>query len=249
MAPPPNDTVSPPTTETGNLVYPEDQTVTRSSTSTPLLDPIVLRKIAAEFVGTFIIIFSAVAGSILDQKLNGVETLIGNAACAGTAVLLAVLTTGHISGAHLNPAVTVAFTAIRHFPLAQVPFYFVAQLGGSLSAVFLLKWAYNPFMSGGVTASAVGVAETFVLEFVATFFLMFVITAVATDTRAVGEMAGIAIATGASMNPVRTLGPAIATGNYRRVWIYMIAPVIGAVSGAFVYTNIKLEENSDAKSK
>lgn len=139
----------------------------------------------AEFIGTFIIIFSSAAGPIVNQKYAGAETLIGNAACAGLAVMVAVLSTGHISGAHLNPAVTVAFTALRHFPLVQVPMYILAQLAGSLSAAFLLKWAYHPFMSGGVTAGNVGVAETFVLEFVATFFLMFVITAVATDTRAV----------------------------------------------------------------
>ena len=136
-------------------------------------------------MGTFILIFGAAAGPIVNQKYNGAETLIGNAACAGLAVMIVILATGHISGAHLNPSLTIAFAALRHFPWVQVPAYIAAQVSGSICASFALKGVFNPFMSGGVTVPSVGNGQAFALEFVITFVLLFVVTAVATDTRAV----------------------------------------------------------------
>ncbi|CAF2169640.1 hypothetical protein HID58_026416 [Brassica napus] len=214
------------------------------------------RKLGAEFVGTFILIFTATAGPIVNQKYDGAETLIGNAACAGLAVMIIILSTGHISGAHLNPSMTIAFAALRHFPWAQVPAYIAAQVSASICASFALKAVFHPFMSGGVTVPSVSVGQAFALEFIISFILLFVITAVATDTRAVGELAGIAVgatvmlnnlvagpSSGASMNPVRTLGPALASGNYRSLWVYMVAPTLGAISGAAVYTGVKLNDN------
>ncbi|WZZ05093.1 hypothetical protein YC2023_091014 [Brassica napus] len=212
--------------------------------------------LGAEFVGTFILIFTATAGPIVNQKYDGAETLIGNAACAGLAVMIIILSTGHISGAHLNPSMTIAFAALRHFPWAQVPAYIAAQVSASICASFALKAVFHPFMSGGVTVPSVSVGQAFALEFIISFILLFVITAVATDTRAVGELAGIAVgatvmlnnlvagpSSGASMNPVRTLGPALASGNYRSLWVYMVAPTLGAISGAAVYTGVKLNDN------
>jgi len=219
----------------------------------PSPDVSLTRKLGAEFVGTFILIFAATAGPIVNQKYNGVESLIGNAACAGLAVMIVILSTGHISGAHLNPSLTIAFAALRHFPWIQVPAYIAAQVSASICASFALKGAFHPFMSGGVTVPHVSNGQAFVLEFLITFNLLFVVTAVATDTRAVGELAGIAVgatvmlnilvagpSSGGSMNPVRTLGPAIAAGNYKSIWIYMVAPTLGALAGAGVYTLVKL---------
>ncbi|KAE9451931.1 hypothetical protein C3L33_16157, partial [Rhododendron williamsianum] len=210
-------------------------------------------QLGAEFVGTFILIFAATAGPIVNQKYNGVESLIGNALCSGLAVMIVILSTGHISGAHLNPSLTIAFAALRHFPWVQVPAYIAAQVSASICASFALKGAFHPFMSGGVTVPHVSNGQAFVLEFLITFNLLFVVTAVATDTRAVGELAGIAVgatvmlnilvagpSSGGSMNPVRTLGPAIAAGNYKSIWIYMVAPTLGALGGAGVYTLVKL---------
>ncbi|KAF9623476.1 hypothetical protein IFM89_003060 [Coptis chinensis] len=222
-------------------------------------DVSLTRKLGAEFVGTFILIFVATAAPIVNQKYNGAETLIGNAACAGLAVMTIILSTGHISGAHLNPSLTIAFAALRHFPWVQVPAYIVAQVLGSICASFALKGIYHPFMSGGVTVPSVSNSQAFGLEFVITFNLLFVVTAVATDTRAVGELAGIAVGatvmmniliagplSGGSMNPVRTLGPAVAANNYRGIWIYLVAPTLGALTGAGVYTAVKLRnEESD----
>lgn len=228
-------------------------------TDFPKPDVSLTRKLGAEFVGTFILIFGATAAPIVNQKFNGAETLIGNAACAGLAVMIVILSTGHISGAHLNPSLTIAFAVLRHFPWAQVPAYIAAQVAASICASFALKGVFHPFLSGGVTVPSVNTVQAFFLEFIITFNLLFVVTAVATDTRAVGELAGIAVGatvmlnilvagpmTGASMNPVRTLGPAVAAGNYRQLWIYLVAPTAGAIAGAGVYTTVKLNEEGDA---
>lgn len=214
------------------------------------------RKLGAEFVGTFVLIFIATAAPIVNQKYNGAETLIGNAACAGLAVMVVILSTGHISGAHLNPSLTIAFAVLRHFPWAHVPAYIAAQVSASICASFALRGVYHPFMAGGVTVPSGTVGQAFAVEFIITFNLLFVVTAVATDTRAVGELAGIAVGatvmmnilvagplSGGSMNPVRTLGPAVAAGNYRALWIYLVAPTLGALVGAFAYTIVKLRED------
>ncbi|XP_051140967.1 probable aquaporin NIP5-1 [Andrographis paniculata] len=216
------------------------------------------RKIGAEFVGTFILIFAATAGPIVNQKYGGAETLIGNAACAGLAVMIVILSTGHISGAHLNPSLTIAFAALRHFPWIHVPAYIAAQVSASICASFALKGVFHPFMSGGVTIPSVSTGQAFALEFLITFNLLFVVTSVATDTRAVGELAGIAVgatvmlnilvagpSSGGSMNPVRTLGPAVAAGNYKSIWIYLVAPTLGAVAGAGIYSLVKLRGDDE----
>ena len=228
-------------------------------TDFPRPDVSLTRKLGAEFVGTFILIFGATAAPIVNQKYNGAETLIGNAACAGLAVMIVILSTGHISGAHLNPSLTIAFAVLRHFPWPQVPAYIAAQVSASICASFALKGIFHPFLSGGVTVPSVNTTQAFFLEFVISFNLLFVVTAVATDTRAVGELAGIAVGatvmlnilvggplTGASMNPVRTLGPAVAAGNYRQIWIYIVAPTAGAITGAAVYTFVKLKDEVGA---
>ncbi|KAI3845717.1 hypothetical protein MKW92_042588 [Papaver armeniacum] len=192
-----------------------------------------LARKGAEFVGTFILMFAASAGPILNQKYDQSETLIGNAACAGLAVMVLILST--------------------------VPAYILAQVSASICASFALKGVFHPYMSGGVTMPSDTLGQAFALEFIITFILMFVVTAVATDTRAVGELAGIAVratvmmnilisgpASGGSMNPVRTLGPAVASGNYRALWVYMVAPTLGALAGSGIYTLVKLQdEESD----
>ncbi|XP_072963157.1 aquaporin NIP3-1 [Typha angustifolia] len=227
-------------------------------TDLPRPDVSLTRKLAAEFVGTFILIFFATAAPIVNQKYNGVETLIGNAASAGLAIMIVILSTGHISGAHVNPAITIAFAALRHFPWVQVPAYILAQISASICASFALKGVFHPFLSGGVTVPSVTTTQAFFTEFIITFNLLFVVTAVATDTKAVGELAGIAVgatvmlnilvagpSTGGSMNPVRTLGPAVAAGNYSHIWLYLIAPTAGAIFGAAVYSVVKLKDEEE----
>ncbi|KAH7434572.1 hypothetical protein KP509_06G023500 [Ceratopteris richardii] len=169
--------------------------------------------------------------------------------------MVVILSVGHLSGAHVNPSLTIAFAALRHFPWIQVPAYLAAQIVGSICASFVLKGIFNPFLHGGVTVPHSSTVQCFFIEFIISFNLMFVVTAVATDTRAVGELAGIAVGatvmmniliagatTGGSMNPVRTLGPAIAANNYRGLWLYMVAPVAGALTGAAAYTLVRLND-------
>ncbi|XP_059642068.1 aquaporin NIP6-1-like [Cornus florida] len=223
------------------------------------------QKVGAEFIGTFILIFAGTSTAILDQKTHGSETRLGLAASNGLAVMIVILSTGHISGAHLNPSVTIAFAALKHFPWKHVPVYVGAQVMASLCAAFALKGIFNPIMGGGVTVPSGSYVQAFALEFIISFNLMFVVTAVATDTRAVGEMAAMAVGatvtlnvliagetTGASMNPVRTLGPAIAANNFKAIWVYLTAPTMGVLSGAGAYSAVKLREedgnvNADVK--
>ncbi|CAK9157444.1 unnamed protein product [Ilex paraguariensis] len=186
------------------------------------------RKVGAEFIGTLILIFAGTATAIVNQKTQGSETLIGLAASTGLAVMIVILSTGHISGAHLNPSVTIAFAALRHFPWKHVPVYIGAQVMASLCAAFALKGIFHPVMGGGVTVPSGGYGQAFALEFIITFNL------IQTNGRET---------TGASMNPVRTLGPAIAANNYKAIWVYLTAPILGALAGAGVYSAVKLPED------
>lgn len=140
----------------------------------------------------------------------------------------------------------------------KVPAYIAAQVLGSICASLTLKGIFNPFMHGGVTVPAGSYSQAFSLELIITFILMFVVIAVSTDTRAVGELAGIAVGatvilnnfisapyTGASMNPVRSLGPAVASGNFKAIWVYIVAPITGALLGAFAYSVIRQNDNPD----
>ncbi|XP_057731963.1 aquaporin NIP6-1 [Arachis stenosperma] len=241
----------------------EDGALPKVSCSLPPPPVPLARKVGAEFIGTFILMFAGTAAAIVNEKTNGSETLIGCAAVTGLAVMVIILSTGHISGAHLNPAVTISFAALKHFPWRNVPMYIGAQILASVCAAFVLKGVYHPFMGGGVTVPSGGYGQAFALEFIISFNLMFVVTAVATDTRAVGELAGIAVGatvmlniliagpvSGGSMNPVRILGPAIAANNYKAIWIYLTAPILGALGGAGAYSAVKLpneDENPELK--
>ncbi|KAJ8536202.1 hypothetical protein K7X08_034603 [Anisodus acutangulus] len=241
----------------------EEGTLPAVSCMLPPLPVSLARKVGAEFIGTLILIFAGTATGIVNQKTQGSETLIGLAASSGLAVMIVILSIGHISGAHLNPALTIAFAALKHFPWKHVPVYIGAQIIASFCAAFTLKVVLHPIMGGGVTVPSGSYVQAFALEFIISFNLMFVVTAVATDTRAVGELAGIAVGatvmlniliagetTGASMNPVRTLGPAVAAGNYKAIWIYLTAPILGALVGAGVYSAVKLpDEDSNNHAK
>ena len=167
--------------------------------------------------------------------------------------MVMVYATGHLSGAHINPAVTVAFSLTRHLPAREAAAYIGAQCAGAIIAAFLLLavWPDQP-ANLGATVPSVGVGSAVVYEAVLTAFLMFVIMAVATDTRAVGAAAAIAIGgtvgldalfggpvTGASMNPARSLGPALASGVWTDFWVYLVGPFVGAVLGALAYQIVR----------
>jgi len=213
-----------------------------------------MRRLGAELIGTFILVFVATGVIVISAKQGGAVSHEGIAAATGLVVLIMVYTTGHISGAHLNPAVTLAFSAVRHFPAAEVLPYFGAQVAGGLAASALLRAMFGNVASLGATIPAGTDAQALVLELVLAFILMFVIMAVATDTRAVGQAAAIAIGgtiglevmfagpiSSASMNPVRSLAPALVSDRLSDVWIYLIAPPIGALVGAAAYQLIRGE--------
>ena len=206
------------------------------------------------FAGCGAIVVSAERGNSLGAA--------GVAAAFGLAIMAMIYATGHLSGAHINPAVTIAFTASRHFPARDAAFYIPAQLAGAISAALALRIAWEGTPADlGATVPSVGIGAAFLYELVMTAFLMFVVMAVATDTRAVGAAAAIAIGgtvaldalfgggvTGASMNPARSLGPALVANEWTDFWIYLAAPVTGALAGALLYSLVRAPVDAAAPS-
>jgi aquaporin NIP len=171
---------------------------------------------------------------------------------------------GHISGAHFNPAVTFAFALTRHFPWPRVALYWAAQLAGAIVAALILRGSLGDIADLGATTPSGSAGQSFLWELILTFFLMLVIMAVATDTLAVGEAAAIAIGgtvgldalfggpiSGASMNPARSLGPGLVSGDLSSIWVYLLAPLLGAAIAGVAYQLLRSEtpgaaEASDA---
>ncbi len=216
--------------------------------------PDLRRRAVAEALATFALVFAGCGAIIANAQGGGLGT-VGIALVFGLIIMVMVDATGHLSGAHINPAVTVAFTVTRHFPKTDAIAYVAAQLAGAIAGALLLLavWPDQP-ANLGTTTPSVGVGSALVYETAMTAFLMFVIIAVATDTRAVGAAAAIAIGgtvgldalfggpiTGASMNPARSFGPALASGEWSDFWIYIVGPVVGAALGAFAYQLVRGE--------
>lgn len=216
-------------------------------------EPSLSRRALAEGLAAFALVFAGCGAIVTDAEFGGALGTIGVPAVFGLVIMVMVYATGHLSGAHINPAVTLAFTATRHFPLSEARTYVAAQVAGATLAALIL-WAIWPSQPAdlGATSPSIGVGSALVYEFVMTAILMFVIMAVATDTRAVGAAAAIAIGgtialdalfggplTGASMNPARSFGPAIVSGQWDSFWIYIVGPALGAVAGAGAYQLIR----------
>jgi len=168
---------------------------------TPAAEVPLVKKMAAEFIGTFILMFTVVSTIVADAQRGGVEGLLGVAASAGLAVVAVVLAVVHVSGSHLNPAVSLAMGVFGHLPRAHVLPYAASQTLGSAAATFLAKGMYRPVDPGVMaTVPRVGAGEAFVLELVLTFVLMFVIASVATDPASSKELVAISIAAAITMN-------------------------------------------------
>jgi aquaporin NIP len=202
--------------------------------------------LVAEALGTFTLVFAG-CGTIAVGTLGPA----GVAAAFGLAIMTMIYALGHVSGAHFNPAVTLAFAIGRHFPIARVLPYWAAQVAGAIAGVAILRVSLGD-VPLGVTHAVGSDIQALVWEVVLTFFLMLVIVAVATDTRAVGQGAAIAIGgtvalgalvggpiSGASMNPARSIGPAIVSGDFADLWIYLVAPPVGAIAAAIVYRYLR----------
>jgi aquaporin NIP len=213
--------------------------------------PPLAQALVAEAIGAFALVFFG-AGAIMVDAENGGLGNVGVALAFGLVIMAMVYAVGHISGAHLNPAVTLAFALRRHFPGARVPAYWAAQILGAVAAAALLRLSLGDVADVGATTPSGSGAQSFMWEVVLTATLLFVIMAVATDTRAVGEAAAIAIGgmialaslvggpvSGASLNPARSLGPAIASGAHDSLWIYLVAPFLGGALGALAYEGVR----------
>ncbi|KAK2635378.1 hypothetical protein Ddye_030170 [Dipteronia dyeriana] len=222
---------------------------------TPSDTVLFLQKIIAEVIGTYFVIFCG-CGAVAVNKIYGSVTFPGIAVVWGLVVMVMVYSVGHISGAHFNPAVTITFALFRHFPSKQVPLYIVAQVLGSVlaSGTLCLLLDVNDDAYFG-TLPVGSNLRSFVFEIIISFLLMFVISGVATDNRSIGELAGIAVGmtillnvfvagpvSGASMNPARSLGPALVMQKFRGLWIYIFGPLIGTIMGGFAYNLIRFTE-------
>lgn len=215
--------------------------------------PGLVRRAGAEALGTFCLVFAG-TGAIVVSAVAGVELGIGGVAAAfGLSVAVAIFAVGHLSGAHLNPAVTLAFVAARHFPLREIAPYWAAQAAGAVLASLALRGLFGVVAGLGATHPAhVGALGALALEAGLTALLAIVILAVATDTRAVGSLAALAVGgtialealvmgpiTGASMNPARSLAPALVAGDGADLWIYLLGPALGGLAGAAIYQTLR----------
>lgn len=201
-----------------------------------------MRRPLAEFLGTFILVFAGTGAIVINGLAGGVIGHAGIALTFGLVVLAMIYTFGDISGAHLNPAVTVAFAAARRFPWKEVPLYLGAQLAGAFAASGLLKFLFPGPGTLGATLPSGSASQSFVLEVVLTAILMLVILSVSTGSKEKGITAGIAIGAvvgleamfagpicGASMNPARSLAPALVSGHVQHLWLYPTATILGAL--------------------
>ena len=202
----------------------------------------IMRKCFAEFFGTFALVFAGTGAIVINSASGGVITHAGIALTFGLIVLAMIYTVGDISGAHLNPAVTLGFFAAGRFPAREVAPYVTSQFLGGISASLLLHFLFPQDRTLGVTLPAGGVLQSFVLEAALTFLLMWVILSVSTGADEKGIKAGIAVGsiialeamfagpiTGASMNPARSLGPALVSLHFEGLWIYLASTVLGAL--------------------
>jgi len=218
----------------------------------------LLRKAGAEAVGTFALVFAGCGAVVVDAQTHALGH-VGVSLVFGLVVGVMVFATGHVSGAHLNPAVTLAFATARSFPWREVPAYLTAQVLAAVVASLAVLGLIGGEASLGATLPAVETSSAWGLEVVLTFFLMFVIKSVATDARASGHVAALAIGgtvalcalmggplTGASMNPARSLGPALVSGSATPLWIYLTAPVVGAILGAWAYNRVACGPTDEA---
>ncbi|KAK2659756.1 hypothetical protein Ddye_006289 [Dipteronia dyeriana] len=217
--------------------------------------PSHFQKIVAELIGTYILIFVGCGSALVDQVQK--LTIVGIALVWGLVLMAMIYAVGHISGAHFNPAVTIAFAAARKLPWKQSPMYVLAQLLGATLACLTLKVLFHDEENIHATTTQYSDAttdlEAITWEFITTFILMFTICGVATDHRACKDFAGVAIGvtllfnimisgtiTGASMNPARSIGPAVVSGVYKNLWVYIVAPIIGAMAAALVYSILRV---------
>ncbi len=203
----------------------------------------MLRRLLAECFGTFALVFAGTGAITINEVSGGVVSHVGIALTFGLVVLAAIYAIGHVSGAHINPAVTLGFWFAGRLERGWVLPYILSQCLGALLASGMLRLLFGNHLTLGVTRPSGSASQSFVLEIILTWFLMFVILSVSSGSKEKGLMAGVAIGSvialealfagpisGASMNPARSLAPALVTGQLSHLWVYLAAPVLGALA-------------------
>jgi aquaporin NIP len=224
-----------------------------------VLSQTLARQLVAEAIGTFALVFAGAGAIMVDAKTHTLGH-VGVALSFGLVIMAMIYAVGHVSGAHFNGAVTFAFALTRHFPWSRALAYWLAQFAVALAAAALLRGSLGTIARVGATLPSGSQGQSFLWELVMSALLMFVILAVATDTRAVGEAAAIAIGgtigldamfggpiSGASMNPMRSLGPALVSGDRHALWLYIVAPVLGTSLGGLAYQFVRGEQTPSAE--
>ena len=216
-----------------------------------------MRKYIAEIIGTFALVFCGTGAIIINQESGGAITHAGIAITFGLIVTAMIYSLGDVSGAHLNPAVSIALWVAKKFPGKEILPYVLSQAIGAFiaSAVLKLLFPNNQFL--GATMPAGSEIQSFILELILTFILMFTILSVAFGNSEYSKFTGIVVGgvvlleamfagpiCGASMNPIRSISPAVMSGHIEHLWLYVAAPVIGAITAVFFWTLIKLKEDN-----
>lgn len=220
-----------------------------------------MNKYLAELIGTFALVFCGTGAIVINEQSNGAVTHVGIAITFGLIVMAMIYALGDISGAHLNPAVTIAFAIANKFQIKQVLPYIISQLAGAFLASAVLTYLFPANETLGTTLPAGSVMQSFILEFILTFFLMLVIINVATGSKEQGMFAGLAIGStvlleamfagpvcGASMNPARSISPAVVTGHAEHLWIYIAAPIAGAAFAVLMFKILHYKNDQNANS-
>jgi aquaporin NIP len=211
-----------------------------------------LRPVFAEAFGTFALVFAGTGAIAVNALYGGTITHVGIAITFGLIVLALIYALGEIAGAHLNPAVTLGFAIAQRFPLRRVPAYLLAQTAGAFAASCTVKALFPDHPTLGSTLPAGSAGQSWILEFLLTAIMMTVILGVSSGSKEIGVLAGIAVGavigleamfggpvSGASMNPVRSLAPAVVSGNLQHLWVYLTSPFCGAFAGVGVWFLIR----------
>lgn len=218
------------------------------------MDKKIWPSLVAEFIGTFLLVFFGTGAIIVDGLYDGMVTHLGVALVFGLVVLVVIYAIGEISGAHLNPAVTWAFFVAKRIEAPRAVWYTLAQIIAAIAASAILRAMFPETITMGETLPSNGLLPATLMEFILTFTLMFVIINVATGSKEQGLMAGLSIGftvlicalmggpvSGASMNPARSIGPALIGGNPTHLWMYIIVPLLGAISSIYVWKIITIK--------
>ena len=213
-------------------------------------------QLMAEFIGTFFMILFGCGSMVIAEINPSALPSFTIPVIFGGIIATMIYAVGHISGAHFNPAVTAAFFFLQRISFKKMFGYICSQFLGAIIATSIISIIWKKNHHFGATFIQTGLMPALIIEFLCSFLLMFVIVAVATDSRAIGELAGLAIGltvslcafvfgpyTGASMNPARSFAPALFDGNFEHFWIYLLVPILGTISASFIYEKIRCESN------